>query len=170
MKQEEDNKIAAAAATMSQIEYLRSGELEQVVEEEEEYGDDDELMMGGNQQGGGEQEGKEQGSQSGAETASGGESGFPSERASGHVRSISASSVSSVSSTSSVRTAKAERRLKERLSQEVIFIFYMFVKKNSCLIKITLNCIALLIIVGPISFRCDYVLGYESIGTKSFAS
>ncbi|XP_035705006.1 protein scribble homolog isoform X3 [Folsomia candida] len=121
MKQEEDNKIAAAAATMSQIEYLRSGELEQVVEEEEEYGDDDELMMGGNQQGGGEQEGKEQGSQSGAETASGGESGFPSERASGHVRSISASSVSSVSSTSSVRTAKAERRLKERLSQEGLF-------------------------------------------------
>lgn len=117
MKQEEDSKIA----TMGPMEYLRSNELEQVIEEEEDYGDD-ELMEergDGDDQG---QGGKEQGSQVGAETVSG-ESGLLSERASSgqHVRSISASSVSSVSSSGSVRTAKAEKRLKERLSHEVSF-------------------------------------------------
>jgi hypothetical protein len=99
MKQEEDNKIA----TMGPMEYLRSNELEQVVEEEEEFGDDELMMM--------ENQGKEQGSHIGGAVSG--------ERASGQLRSISASSVSSVSSAGSVRTAKAEKRLKDRLSQEV---------------------------------------------------
>jgi len=107
MKQEEDRKIAC----MGPMEYIRPTELEQVVEEEEEMemGDDDELSVY-------KEKDDVVGSQ-GADLAPG-EPDANAERASGHTRPISASSVSSVSSTGSVRTAKAEKRLKERLHQE----------------------------------------------------
>lgn len=98
-------------AGLGPLDYLRSTELEQVVEEEEDFGEDE--LIAKIEQG---EVGGVEGSQSMIETTGGDPN---SERASGYARSVSASSVSSVSSTGSVRTAKAERRLKDRLIQEV---------------------------------------------------
>jgi hypothetical protein len=107
MRQEEEEKMGLGSA-----DYLRSNELEQVVEEEEEYCEDElnqklDTILEGNVL---DSHGMERESEREVD---------PNYRASGHTRSVSASSMSSVSSTGSVRTAKAERRLKERLGKEV---------------------------------------------------
>jgi len=117
MKQEEEKKIAAIGGSM---DVLRTTELEQVVEEDEDFyleelnsGDmdgNDEKLVGG--------------SHGDISTTSGlGDSSTrinAASRASGQTRSISASSISSISSTGSIRTAKAEKRLNEKLSREVL--------------------------------------------------
>lgn len=127
MKQEEEKKLAAIGS----MEVLRT-ELEQVVEEDEDFYleelnaedmDGNEKIKGGSQ---------------GDISATSGLGDSCSRinaasRASGQTRSISASSISSISSTGSIRTAKAERRLNEKMSKEVpihfiVAFFGRFVK------------------------------------------
>lgn len=118
MMQEEERKIAA----MGSVDYLRSNELEQVIEEEEDYCEDE---LAGTNQRSVETEEDRIGSQEDDAVGTPGDNGShanASSRASVNPRSVSASSMSSVSSTSSVRTAKAERRLKERLGSEVCIV------------------------------------------------
>lgn len=117
MKQEEERKIAAIGGSM---DILRTTELEQVVEEDEEYYLEDEELNTGDMDG---NYGKG-GSQGDMSATSGlGDSSTrinTASRASDRqTRSISASSISSISSTGSIRTAKAERRLNEKLTKEV---------------------------------------------------
>ncbi|CAG7834536.1 unnamed protein product, partial [Allacma fusca] len=114
MKQEEDQKIAAMGA----MDHMRNNELEQVLEEEEYYADEamdeieedirelEEVAKGGSHIGEGDLRNVNV-TPTSVNRAS-----------SGPIGSLSASSISSVSSTGSIRTAKAERRLKDRLSKE----------------------------------------------------
>ncbi|ODN01001.1 Protein lap4 [Orchesella cincta] len=116
MKQEEEQKIAAIGGSM---DVLRTTELEQVVEEDEDFYLE-ELNNSGDMDGNDEK--LRGGSHGDISTTSGlGDSSTrinASSRASGQTRSISASSISSISSTGSIRTAKAERRLNDKLSRE----------------------------------------------------
>jgi len=108
MKQEEEMRIG-----MGTLDYMRSNELEQVVEEEEDYCEEElnQKTVSGNEFD--SQESAKRDMDQAVKT-------------SGHARSISASSFSSVSSTGSVRTAKAERRQKEKLGKEVNGCFCCF--------------------------------------------
>lgn len=116
MKQEEERKIAAVGGSM---DILRTTELEQVVEEDEEFylEEDEELNTG---------EGGNRGGSQGDISATSGlgdsttriNTGSRTSSDKQHARSVSASSISSISSTGSIRTAKAERRLNEKMGKE----------------------------------------------------
>lgn len=112
MKQDEERKLASVGS----MEMLRTTELEQVAEEDED--------MYLEELNAGDMDGRvKAGSQGDISATSGlGDSCTrinAASRASGQTRSISASSISSISSTGSIRTAKAERRLNDKLGKDV---------------------------------------------------
>ena len=115
MKQEEEKKLAS----MGSMDMLRTTELEQVVEEDED------LYL--EELNAGDMDGNFERIKAGSQGDISGTSGLGDSstrinaagRVSGQARSISASSISSISSTGSIRTAKAERRLNEKLGKEV---------------------------------------------------
>lgn len=116
MKQEEERKIAAVGGSM---DILRTTELEQVVEEDEEYylEEDEELNAGeGGNRGGSHGDISATSGLGDSSTRINAASRASSDRQ--HTRSVSASSISSISSTGSIRTAKAERRLNEKMGKE----------------------------------------------------
>ena len=133
MKQEEDRKIEAMG-TLGSMDHLRSNELEQVVEEEEEYyvdtAEDDEDQSE-EEQGQVQVEHVKGSSQIVHISRTSPQSPDVNVNVSVNVKtpnrafiqpSRSTSSISSAGSpTGSIRTAKAEKRLKEKLTKEVGF-------------------------------------------------
>lgn len=127
MKQEEDKKIATA---MDHVDYSRPSELEQVLEEEEEFYVDTQSDEGSVDVQEHVREEAQDSSQVVHIKRSSPISSDVNVNVSVNVKAPSrsllqstrpTSSISSSSSVGSIRTAKAEKRMKERLSKEVIW-------------------------------------------------